>query len=151
MKSSLQSIVLLGSAASVLGVPTARAPYYTAQPERAAAVQEAFDRAWNGYYTYAFPHDSLTPLTKSYDDGFAGWGASAIDALSTALIMGDRKVVNQILDFVPTIDFTKANYTGSVSLFETTIRYLGGLLSGILPPPISCLVSTLTAEQDTIC
>ncbi len=37
-------------------------------------------------------------------------------------------VVDQILDFVPTINFDK---TGSdISLFETTIRYLGGLVSG---------------------
>lgn len=95
-------------------------------------MQEAFDRAWNGYYTYAFPHDSLTPLTESFEDGFGGWGASAVDALSTALIMGDKKVVNQILDYIPNIDFTQANYTSSISLFETTIRYLGGLLSGTL-------------------
>ena len=42
--------------------------------------------------------------------------------------MGNSKVVNQILDFIPKIDFGTA--VGSISLFETTIRYLGGLLSG---------------------
>ena len=26
---------------------------------RAAAVKEAFDFSWNGYYTYAFPNDEL--------------------------------------------------------------------------------------------
>jgi mannosyl-oligosaccharide alpha-1,2-mannosidase len=40
--------------------------------------------------------------------------------------------VNQILDHIPKIDFTKANYTSSISLFETTIRYLGGLVSGMI-------------------
>ena len=64
-------------------------------------------------------------------DNSGGWGASAVDALSTATIMGDKKVVNQILDYIPKIDFTKATYTSSISLFETTIRYLGGLLSGM--------------------
>lgn len=44
--------------------------------------------------------------------------------------MKDQKVVDQILDYIPTINFDNANYTGSISLFETTIRYLGGLLSG---------------------
>lgn len=57
-----------------------------------------------------------------------GWGASAVDAFSTALVMEDWEVVNQILAFVPTINFDQA--IGDVSLFETTIRYLGGLLSG---------------------
>ncbi|KAK9775391.1 putative alpha-1,2-Mannosidase [Seiridium cardinale] len=143
MVSSIRTIALLGSAALGFAAPAARDQLtYTSQPERAAAVQEAFDRAWNGYYTYAFPHDELTPLTESYDDGFAGWGASAIDAISTASIMGDKKVVNQILDYIPTIDFTKANYTSSVSLFETTIRYLGGLLAAhdLLTGPAKDLV-----------
>ena len=57
-----------------------------------------------------------------------GWGASAVDALSTALVMGNWQVVDQIVDYIPSIDFDKAK--GEVSLFETTIRYLGGLISG---------------------
>lgn len=59
-----------------------------------------------------------------------GWGASAIDAFSTALIMGNTEVVSQILDFVPEIDFSVSFNDTVVSVFETTIRYLGGLLSG---------------------
>ena len=42
--------------------------------------------------------------------------------------MGNEKVINQILDYIPKIDFGSA--VGSISVFETTIRYLGGLLSG---------------------
>ena len=42
--------------------------------------------------------------------------------------MGEADIVNQIVQFVPDIDFTKTN--SQVSLFETTIRYLAGLLSG---------------------
>jgi mannosyl-oligosaccharide alpha-1,2-mannosidase len=57
-----------------------------------------------------------------------GWGASAVDALSTALIMGEKKTVNEILDHIPTINWAVTDDT--VSLFETTIRYLGGMLSG---------------------
>jgi hypothetical protein len=60
--------------------------------------------------------------------GRNGWGASAVDAFSTALVMEDWDVVDQILAFVQTINFDEA--IGDVSLFETTIRYLGGLLSG---------------------
>jgi mannosyl-oligosaccharide alpha-1,2-mannosidase len=42
--------------------------------------------------------------------------------------MGNWDAVDQILDFVPTINFS--NTSDEVSLFETTIRYLGGLVSG---------------------
>lgn len=59
-----------------------------------------------------------------------GWGASAVDAFSTALIMDNEPVWKDILDFVPKIDFSVSYDGQGVSLFETTIRYLGGLLSG---------------------
>lgn len=42
--------------------------------------------------------------------------------------MRQKDIVNQVLDFVPTINFSKTD--SEVSLFETTIRYLGGLVSG---------------------
>lgn len=56
------------------------------------------------------------------------WGASAVDALSTALVMGQKDIVNQIIEYIPTINYF--NTSTDVSLFETTIRYLGGMLSG---------------------
>jgi len=37
-------------------------------------------------------------------------------------------IVDTILNYIPTIDFDVAD--GQVSLFETTIRYLGGMLAG---------------------
>ena len=37
---------------------------FRVQKDRAAAVKEAFQFAWNGYYTYAFPADELNPITK---------------------------------------------------------------------------------------
>ena len=67
------------------------------------------------------------------------WGASAIDALSTALIMEIQPIVTEILDYTPNVDFT-TTATG-VSLFETTIRYLAGMLSAydLLQGPLSHL------------
>lgn len=35
---------------------------------RAAAVKEAFQFAWDGYYKYAFPHDELHPVSNGYSD-----------------------------------------------------------------------------------
>lgn len=37
---------------------------------RAAAVKEAYLYAWDAYAEYAFGHDQLTPLTKSYTDNW---------------------------------------------------------------------------------
>jgi mannosyl-oligosaccharide alpha-1,2-mannosidase len=56
-----------------------------------------------------------------------GWGASAVEALGTAIVMDIPEIVDQILDFIPTINFHKTKTP--VNLFETTIRYIGGMLS----------------------
>ncbi|RKF78764.1 putative mannosyl-oligosaccharide alpha-1,2-mannosidase 1B [Golovinomyces cichoracearum] len=101
---------------------------FSPNQQRADAVKEAFKHAWDGYYKFAFPNDELLSVTNGSSNSRNGWGASAVDAFSTALIMEIPEVVNQILDFVPTINFDQTN--SEVSLFETTIRYLGGLLSG---------------------
>ena len=74
-------------------------------------------------------HDSLHPVSDTCDDDFGGWGASAIDALSTAIIIGKQEVVMQILRFIATIDFTVVKGGTSVQSFEVTIRHLGGMLS----------------------
>lgn len=42
--------------------------------------------------------------------------------------MGEADIVQDIVNYVPTINFSKTS--SSVSLFETTIRYLGGMISG---------------------
>jgi mannosyl-oligosaccharide alpha-1,2-mannosidase len=53
--------------------------------------------------------------------------------------MGEKETVNQIISYIPTINWAVTN--DSVSLFETTIRYLGGMLSGydLLSGPLSHL------------
>ena len=51
-----------------------------------------------------------------------------MDAFSTAIVMQNSTIVNQILDFIPTIDFDETSE--QISLFETTIRYVGGMLAG---------------------
>ncbi|KXX81549.1 Mannosyl-oligosaccharide alpha-1,2-mannosidase [Madurella mycetomatis] len=123
---NLGRVVLL--AALVVAAPhKPRAPQYAVNKERTDAVKQAFQTSWDGYYKYAFPHDSLRPVSNGFADDRNGWGASAVDALSTALVMGNWDVVEQILEFIPKINFD--NTSTEVSLFETTIRYLGGLLS----------------------
>ncbi len=53
--------------------------------------------------------------------------------------MGEHDIIQQILAHIPTINWSTTNT--SVSLFETTIRYLGGMLSGydLLTGPLAHL------------
>jgi len=71
----------------------------------------------------------VAPLTRAPLDPLNWWGATIVDALDTMYIMGLTDFFNEALNFTKTIDFTKSNTADSVSMFETTIRYVGGLLS----------------------
>ncbi|KAI1504832.1 glycoside hydrolase family 47 protein [Biscogniauxia marginata] len=127
MVSYTWTVAALGCVSSALASSSIT---YVSHPHRLDAVKEAFQRSWDGYYTYAFPNDSLKPISQSYNNDRNGWGASAVDAISTAIIMGNEEVVNQIVDYIPTIQFNvTAPGAEQVSVFETTIRYLGGLVS----------------------
>jgi mannosyl-oligosaccharide alpha-1,2-mannosidase len=107
--------------------------------ERADAVKQAFRHAWTGYMQYAFPNDELHPVSNGFGNSRNRWGASAVDALSTALIMDLPDVVNVVLDHVDRVDYSQTD--SQVSLFETTIRYLGGMISAydLLMGPLSHL------------
>ncbi|XP_068190440.1 endoplasmic reticulum mannosyl-oligosaccharide 1,2-alpha-mannosidase [Antennarius striatus] len=94
--------------------------------DRLEAVRDAFRHAWKGYKTYAWGHDELKPISKSFGEWF-GLGLTIIDSLDTMWIMGlkeefleAKKWVEEELSFDKNVD---------VNLFETTIRVLGGLLS----------------------
>ncbi|KAL5116855.1 hypothetical protein ACEQ8H_005207 [Pleosporales sp. CAS-2024a] len=115
---------------------------YATQSHRARAVVDTFRLSWDGYYQYAFPNDELLPVTNGFGNSRNGWGASAVDALSTALVMGEKEIVNQIISHIPSINWS--NTSMHVSLFETTIRYLGGMLSGydLLSGPLADLADS---------
>ncbi|KAE9962308.1 hypothetical protein BLS_000511 [Venturia inaequalis] len=125
----------------VIGPPTAGPGAgqgsYVHNEERANAVREAFQFAWQGYRTHAFPHDELKPGTNTPGDSRNGWGATAVDAFDLAVIMRLPDVVADMLNFIPTIDFSRT--PTQVNVFETNIRYIGGMLAGydLLKGPFS--------------
>jgi endoplasmic reticulum Man9GlcNAc2 1,2-alpha-mannosidase len=54
---------------------------------RQEAVVAAFRHSWQAYRKYAWGHDELLPITKSYSEWF-GLGLTLVDSLDTMLIMG---------------------------------------------------------------
>ncbi|ERS95974.1 hypothetical protein HMPREF1624_07509 [Sporothrix schenckii ATCC 58251] len=95
---------------------------------RRDAIRSAFLRAWESYRQHAWGYDELLPIKLKGKDGFSGWGATLVDALDTLWIMDLRNEFDEAVRAVATIDWDAA--TGfECSLFETNIRYLGGLLS----------------------
>lgn len=68
------------------------------------------------------------PLSAKGDDPFGGWGATLVDSLDTLWIMGLKKEFYEAVEAVASIDFGDSAMV-TISVFETTIRYLGGFLS----------------------
>ncbi|KAK3022726.1 hypothetical protein RJ639_046393 [Escallonia herrerae] len=97
--------------------------------DRQHSVKKAFSHAWSGYKNHAMGFDELMPLSQRGMDGLGGLGATVVDALDTAMIMGLDEVVSEAGSWVETHLPERINQKGQVNLFETTIRILGGLLS----------------------
>uniref|UniRef100_A0A2C9VM27 alpha-1,2-Mannosidase n=1 Tax=Manihot esculenta TaxID=3983 RepID=A0A2C9VM27_MANES len=95
--------------------------------ERREKVKEAMLHAWTCYEKYAWGHDELQPQTRNGIDSFGGLGATLVDSLDTLFIMGLHEQFQRARDWIAnSLDFNK-NYDASV--FETSIRVVGGLLS----------------------
>lgn len=95
---------------------------------RRSEVRRVFKRSWASYRKHAWMRDALLPISGQGRDQFSGWAATLVDSLDTLWIMGLRDEFNEAVDAVATIDFgTSTN--ARVNMFETNIRYLGGLLA----------------------
>ncbi|KLO09026.1 glycoside hydrolase family 47 protein [Schizopora paradoxa] len=103
-------------------------------PSTAAAnkqlIVKMFTSAFDAYTKFAFGHDDLQPVSETFNDELNGFGASIVDAMDTALIMGLDDIFNTALNFSSQISFAHSPITAnSVSVFENTIRFVGGFLS----------------------
>lgn len=94
---------------------------------RRAAVRAATSRVWRAYTATAAGWDEVRPISGGGVNNLGGMVATAVDSLSTLMLMGleeDVAAARAIVDRSLSMDTV-----GEVSVFETTIRILGGLLS----------------------
>ncbi|MBC7901005.1 MAG: glycoside hydrolase family 47 protein [Saprospiraceae bacterium] len=96
--------------------------------QTAGHVQREFLHAWDGYKKYAWGHDDLKPLSKSYKDWYAEpLLMTPVDSLDTIYLMGFKDEGDKTRKYITdNLSFDKDMY---VQNFEITIRLLGGLLS----------------------
>jgi mannosyl-oligosaccharide alpha-1,2-mannosidase len=95
--------------------------------QRLSSIKAEFKHAWQGYKKVAMGHDEVKPLSKEVENPFNGWGATLVDSLDTLWIMELKEDFTEAVDAIKKIDF-KTSSRSDIPLFETTIRYLGGLL-----------------------
>ncbi|KAL9282227.1 Alpha-mannosidase I MNS4 [Arabidopsis thaliana] len=93
-------------------------------------VRGMFYHAFDGYMNNAFPLDELRPLSCQGEDTLGGYALTLIDSLDTLALLGDRERFTSSVEWIgKNLQF---NINKTVSVFETTIRVLGGLLSAHL-------------------
>ncbi|KAG5937324.1 hypothetical protein E4U53_000030 [Claviceps sorghi] len=108
--------------------PTESPDHAARRRERREQVRRVFVDDWQNYRRYAWARDALNPLSATGKDQFSGWAATLVDSLDTLWLMGLRDEFREAVAAVGGIDFGTATHR-SVNLFETNIRYLGGLLA----------------------
>ena len=90
-------------------------------------IQQAMQHAWDGYRQYAFGYDEVRPQSRQGTNHWGGIGVTLVDSLDTLWIMNMHEEFQQARDWVH--DTLSHDQNTKVSVFETTIRSLGGLLS----------------------
>ena len=93
-------------------------------------VRDLFTHAWDNYMEHAFPMDVLLPMSCKGSDGWGGMSMTVLDTLDTLAIMGNASEFERMVNWcIAHIDF---DIDETVSVFETNIRALGGLISAHL-------------------
>ncbi|KAI8984576.1 glycoside hydrolase [Mycotypha africana] len=104
--------------------------YLLTPREKQKYIQDAFVFSWEGYKNYSWGYDENRPVSNGPRNTRNGWGATIVDALDTLYIMGMHHEFRAAQRFVARIDWDRLiSNDEPVQLFETVIRYVGGLLS----------------------
>ncbi|KAL2243994.1 alpha-mannosidase I MNS5 [Sesamum indicum] len=117
-------------------------PFAAKKKRMSEKVRKMFYHAYDNYMMYAFPHDELKPLTKSFTDslselgnlklehlpqGYNGSALSLIESLSSLAILGNHTEFEKaVLWLSENLSF---DVDARINLFECNIRVLGGLVS----------------------
>lgn len=90
-------------------------------------IRNSLEHSWAGYRAQAWGHDEVSPVEGGYRDPFMGWGATLVDSLDILWIAGMKDEFEEAVKAVEKLDFG-TSFRKDIPLFETVIRYLGGLL-----------------------
>jgi len=99
-----------------------------AREKKRDVIKQAFSFSWMGYKRKAWMQDELSPVSGKYRNPFCAWGATLVDSLDTLYMMDLKEEFEEAVDAVKEIDFTTSP-RNDIPLFETVIRYLGGLVA----------------------
>eukprot|EP01065_Artemidia_motanka_P014896 TRINITY_DN18759_c0_g1_i1.p1 TRINITY_DN18759_c0_g1~~TRINITY_DN18759_c0_g1_i1.p1 ORF type:complete len:775 (+),score=234.79 TRINITY_DN18759_c0_g1_i1:39-2327(+) len=129
--------------------PELRRQCGSAEPERAAAVVDAMKDAWGAYRRDAWGHDELAPLSAGFKDWAPGGvGLTLVDSMDTLWLMGLREEFNEAAWWVEeSLDLLKDAH---MSVFELSIRVIGGLLSAYTMSADEALLAAARRAADAL-
>jgi len=100
--------------------------------ERRNFIKEMMRHAWDSYVKYAWGKNELRPVSKRGHTasifGSSSMGATIVDAMDTLYIMGFNDEFDKGREWISN-NLDMGQMTGDISVFETNIRYVGGLLA----------------------
>ena len=99
-----------------------------ANTKKLDTIRKVFSFSWSGYRSKAWMQDELSPISGKYRNPFNNWGATLIDSLDTLWMMELKEEFEEAVEAVKNTDFTTSP-RNDIPLFETVIRYLGGLIA----------------------
>ena len=89
-----------------------------------------FYHAYNNYINNAYPYDELKPISCKGFDTWGSYSLTLVDSLDMLIILGNRTEFERVVNLLTkSLDLNKEI---NVSVFETNIRVIGGLLSAHL-------------------
>lgn len=95
---------------------------------RAAMVKKSMQFVWENYRNHAWGFDELRPVSGSGRNNWGGIGMTLVDSLDTLWIMDMKEEFYEAVQWVDQNLHFNQNF--NISVFEFTIRVVGGLLSG---------------------
>lgn len=100
--------------------------------ERREKVREMMKHAWDNYERYAWGENELRPVSKKgHSAGIFGktaMGATIVDGMDTLYLMGMAEEFQRARNWVAE-NLSLNDVNSDISVFETNIRFVGGLLS----------------------
>mmetsp|Transcript_34240 Transcript_34240/g.78128 ORF Transcript_34240/g.78128 Transcript_34240/m.78128 type:complete len:509 (-) Transcript_34240:63-1589(-) len=107
---------------------SASAQEFAAVQDQKEVVKEMFYHAYNNYLDHAFPRDELKPISCTGHDTLGGYTLTLFDALDTLAVLQNKTEFTRVVNWISeNVSFDRQK---TVSVFETNIRVLGGLISG---------------------
>jgi len=124
----IKSVISIFLLLTIVSSSFAQSKQRVDKKQLANQVKAEFMHAWNDYKKYAWGHDDLKPLSKSYKDWYGETLLmTPVDSLDTLYLLGFKKEADATRKYITAnLSFDKDVY---VQNFEITIRLLGGLLS----------------------